>query len=58
MKIYFAGAIRGGGGDEELYSELINYLKKFGEVLTIHVGSNDLIDSRESTHSNEEIFER
>lgn len=39
MKIYFAGSIRGGREDAELYFQIINYLKNFGEVLTEHVGN-------------------
>ncbi len=39
MKIYFAGSIRGGREDADLYLRIINYLKMFGEVLTEHVGS-------------------
>lgn len=38
MKIYFAGSIRGGREDAELYKQIIEYLKTFGEVLTEHVG--------------------
>lgn len=38
MKIYFAGSIRGGREDAELYFQIIDYLKNFGEVLTEHVG--------------------
>jgi len=38
MKIYFAGSIRGGREDAELYFQIIDYLKIFGEVLTEHVG--------------------
>lgn len=39
MKIYFAGSIRGGRSDAKIYSELINHLKQYGEVLTEHVGN-------------------
>ena len=42
MKIYFAGAIRGGRSDQNLYFEIINYLKKYGEVLTEHVGDKSI----------------
>jgi hypothetical protein len=42
MKIFFAGAIRGGREDREIYVKLINYLKNFGEVLTEHVGAENL----------------
>ena len=38
MKIYFAGSIRGGRDDKEIYSKIINLLQKYGEVLTKHVG--------------------
>ena len=40
MKIYFAGSIRGirGREDQVLYRQLIDYLGRFGEVLTEHVG--------------------
>lgn len=37
MKIFFSGSIRGGGQDSEIYSMLIEYLKKHGEVLTEHI---------------------
>lgn len=42
MKIYFAGSIRGGREDAALYSQLIEYLGTFGEVLTEHVGDQTL----------------
>ncbi len=38
MKIYFAGSIRGGREDAELYLDFIQFLKGFGEVLTEHIG--------------------
>lgn len=38
MKIYFAGSIRGGRNDVDNYKKIIEHLKKFGEVLTEHVG--------------------
>ncbi|MBN1822320.1 MAG: nucleoside 2-deoxyribosyltransferase [Prolixibacteraceae bacterium] len=42
MRIYFAGSIRGGREDVELYNQIINYLKNFGEVLTEHIGDKTL----------------
>lgn len=42
MKIYFAGSIRGGRQDADWYYKLIKEIKKYGEVLTEHVGSDDL----------------
>ena len=38
MKIYFAGSIRGGRNDAELYGRIIAFLKKYGQVLTEHIG--------------------
>lgn len=42
MKIYFAGSIRGGRDDIELYQEIISLLKNHGKVLTEHVGDSNL----------------
>ena len=38
MKIYFSGSIRGGRDHRELYSKVIDELKKYGQVLTEHIG--------------------
>ena len=38
MKIYFAGSIRGGRKDAELYRKVIAVLKEKHQVLTEHVG--------------------
>lgn len=40
--IYFAGSIRGGRKDAEIYRELIDDLKKYGAVLTEHIGSDEV----------------
>src|SRR5712692_391559 len=42
MKIYFAGAIRGGREDAALYLEIVQLLRAHGEVLTEHVAALDL----------------
>lgn len=42
MKIYFAGSIRGGRVDADLYRRMIEYMQKTGIVLTEHVGSPHL----------------
>lgn len=42
MKIYFSGSIRGGRQDAELYKQLIEEIKKYGNVLTEHVGSSEI----------------
>jgi len=41
-KIYFAGSIRGGRIDAELYARLIRYMQKDAVVLTEHIGSPHL----------------
>lgn len=41
-KIYFAGSIRGGRIDAELYSRLIKHMQKDNIVLTEHIGSPHL----------------
>ena len=51
MKIYFAGSITGGRDDAKLYSEIIEYLKSFGEVLTEHVGSKKISSMGEDNGS-------
>ncbi len=45
MKIYFAGSIRGGRTDAELYHRLITYIQKNHIVLTEHVGDLNLQES-------------
>ena len=42
MKIYFAGAIRGGRNDAKIYEKIITYLGRIGQVLTEHVGDQNL----------------
>ena len=41
-KIYFAGSIRGGRVDADLYQRLIAYMQRTDTVLTEHVGSKEL----------------
>jgi len=58
MKIYFAGSIRAGRGDQDAYSKIIEYLKKYGQVLTEHIGDGNLTDLGEKNISEQEIYER
>jgi hypothetical protein len=44
MKIYFAGAIRGGRQDEEIYARIVALLKNYGTLLTEHVGKRKLLE--------------
>lgn len=57
MKIYFAGSIRGGRDDRELYAHLINHLKKYGTVLTEHIADQSMTAGGETLHE-KIIFDR
>jgi len=57
MKIYFAGSIRGGRDDADLYMKIIEHLQKYGDVLTEHVGSKE-IDQGGEKLAEEEIYQR
>lgn len=48
MKVYFAGSIRGGRVDAELYQRIIAYIKRTDTVLTEHVGNPELSSSESS----------
>ena len=41
-KIYFAGSIRGGRVDADLYNRIISYIQRTDVVLTEHVGGSNL----------------
>ncbi len=58
MKIYFAGSIRGGREDAALYLQIIDYLKSFGEVLTEHVGDQNLTDAGDDGPTDKYIHDR
>ena len=51
--IYFAGSIRGGRDDSALYAEIIERLRRFGRVLTEHVGGASLTTEGESGSARE-----
>lgn len=50
MKIYFAGSIKGGRQDADLYAEMIEYLKTKGNVLTEHIGSENVSHDGQSDY--------
>ena len=54
MKIYFAGSIRGGRDEKNVYLQIIDYLSTFGEVLTEHIGREHI----EKNNSDNYIFNR
>jgi len=41
LKVYFAGSIRGGRTDAQLYHDIIAYINETDHVLTEHVGDID-----------------
>ena len=57
-KIYFAGSIRGGRDDKELYSEIIHLLSSYGKVLTEHVDDHGLSEIGEDGLTSHQIYER
>lgn len=58
MKIYFAGSIRGGREDTDIYMEIIKYLKRYGDVLTEHIGIKKITDMGEEHMSDIQIYQR
>jgi 2'-deoxynucleoside 5'-phosphate N-hydrolase len=60
MKIYFATSISGETNPEaeNTNKELINYLKKYGEVLTEHFSDSSLIQIGELSINDKEIHDR
>ena len=54
-KIYFAGSIRGGRIDADLYRRIIGYIQKTDIVLTEHIG-NPQINVFEQGKGDEDIY--
>ena len=57
-KIYFAGSIRGGRDDANLYKRMINYLKVDNVVLTEHVGNDNLSLEEQCRERDASIYNR
>ena len=60
MRVYFAGPIRGGRNRKDVarYQQLIQYLQKFGEVPTEHVGYKGRAATGENGLPNRHIHDR
>ena len=58
MKIYFAGSIRAGRNDQEIYHQLIQGLQDHGLVLTEHVGDPALTQWGDDGPSDRMIYQR
>ena len=57
MKIYFAGAIRGGREDWTHYRDIVKLLREFGEIFTEHIAEQELSVHGEDL-ADREIHER
>ena len=44
LRIYFAGSIRAGRADADIYAKIVGILKSYGTVLTEHVGNPNLTE--------------
>ena len=55
-KIYFAGSIRGGRVDADLYNRIISYIQRTDIVLTEHVGGSDLCLEEQGFASDSKIY--
>jgi hypothetical protein len=57
MRIYFAGAIRGGRDDTSIYLQIVSMLTRYGTVLTEHIADPNLDDGGEEL-SDQQIHDR
>ena len=57
-KIYFAGAIRGGRVDAEVYKRMIDYIKMTDTVLTEHIGKSNMSLKAQKKAIDVHIYER
>lgn len=58
LKFYFCGSIRGGRQLADDYQLIINMMKKYGQVLTEHLGDNEVIETKDRMLSDVEIHDR
>ena len=56
-KIYFAGSIRGGRNDAELYRKIIRHISRTEKVLTEHIG-NANVEEVEKQMTDQDIYEQ
>lgn len=57
-KVYFAGSIRGGRADAELYGRIIKHIQKENIVLTEHIGDLSLSKLEGVENSDVAIYEQ
>lgn len=56
MKIYFAGSIRGGRDDREIYGQIITILKNYGQVLAEHIADAKISSYGQTNMTDAEIY--
>jgi putative deoxyribonucleoside 5'-monophosphate N-glycosidase len=57
-RIYFAGSIRGGRVDVNLYQRIIAYINKTDIVLTEHIGMSDISLNAQGKTNDYEIYKQ
>ena len=57
-KIYFAGSIRGGRIDADLYRRIIQFMQQTDTVLTEHVGSSNLNLNEQGRERDARIYDQ
>ena len=57
-KIYFAGSIRGGREDADVYKRIIDYINRTDTVLTEHIGLGNLSVKTRTKEDDVHIYER
>lgn len=58
MKIYFCASIRGGRQLAGHYEKIITMLQEHGQVLTEHLGSDEIIESKDRVLTDKQIHDR
>jgi nucleoside 2-deoxyribosyltransferase len=58
MMIYFCASIRGGRQLADHYEKIITMLQEHGQVLTEHLGSDDIIESKDRILTDKQIHDR
>lgn len=56
-KVYFAGSIRGGRNDADLYQRMIRHISRTEKVLTEHIGNSN-VEAKEKDMTDTEIYEQ
>ena len=58
MKIYFAGSIRGGEGNKALFKQIIDQLRKYGEVVGGEHADEVILSNLKGGLGDEHIYNR